>query len=595
MKTDATPSFFKLRSAWVCLWSVPALALLTHSLLTGQGREGLTWLGQFLLALFVSLFTFKKGLHRVLVTILLFFLASAALEPLLVERIWQDPQTRDLTSTLQDSQRNLVTRTSVRSWRAPPEDELELSFESRVAEGRTGWDWFRSTGGFKLTPLTDRGKTFTRVETPTGGDPYLMRTFDLRSPAGGRTFKVDVEMRAPEMIEAKRCRGVWLQTWGPGGEAACQDVALGPEWKSFDLTWTAPPASTSHIVRVILNDFDGLRYDVRNVKLFERRAGTWLRLEPLLEEGAAVKLSLDAGEPAAYGFVPESTWRPFSFTLTSPNQVKSLRAFLSVGSSQSSHTTVELRRTRVTTGERDLKPQPTFKRSQLWFSHPNLAAHTILSVSLVALAGAALLRTALALCALAGFLLLSVGSRAALLAFGFGTAWLLWLLRKQRRWLTGVTALGFVLSVGLILTGHFQSALLTREGTSRLDIWHVAAQAVLAHPWRGVDFPSYWGTAYRGDSTELVTHAHNFWLYLASRHGVSGLLVALWITGGLVYIAWRWGRWRGLALVTPVLLMNVFDYTLFYSGVLLPLILGLNALREEAPGEDENAPQVGLR
>jgi O-antigen ligase len=119
---------------------------------------------------------------------------------------------------------------------------------------------------------------------------------------------------------------------------------------------------------------------------------------------------------------------------------------------------------------------------------------------------------------------------------------------------------------------------------SRWDIWQVALQALLAYPltglgtqpfisfMAGLDFPRHL----------IATHAHNLWLQFGAAYGIPGLLAALWLTGGLLGLAWRWGRWRGLGLVVPVMIMQLFDYTLFYAGVLFPLILGLNALRDNA-------------
>ena len=120
-----------------------------------------------------------------------------------------------------------------------------------------------------------------------------------------------------------------------------------------------------------------------------------------------------------------------------------------------------------------------------------------------------------------------------------------------------------------------------RGGTSRLEIWRVALQALLEHPWIGIgpDFGSYWETAQPARRVKATTHAHNLWLAFAAAYGLPGLFAILWVTGGFLLLAWRWGRWRALALVVSILIMNLFDYTLFYSGVLFPLLLGLNALR----------------
>jgi hypothetical protein len=42
-----------------------------------------------------------------------------------------------------------------------------------------------------------------------------------------------------------------------------------------------------------------------------------------------------------------------------------------------------------------------------------------------------------------------------------------------------------------------------------------------------------------------------------------------------LWLGWRSQRGIGLLLVSAAWLLNVFDYTLFYAGVFVPLLIGL--------------------
>ena len=583
-------SYLHPKKAWLLLLLPPALLLLASKLVEAQWRASYEVFGQFFVAFAVSTLVLPvKMLRALLVAVLALFFAAAVAGPFLAARVWQDPQALSLGDVVANLRHNTVTTLAARSWRLPAEAEgLELSFDARLVRGALGWDWFRSAGGFELTPLEEDGIPFTRVVTPQGGDPYLMRTFDVGSPAGGRTFRVALEMRSPAPIPAEGCRGVWLQTWGPGGDAKCQPVDLGPEWRPLELTWTAPEASESSVIRVVLNDFDGLSYDVRNVELYEFKNNGWQRLEPTLQEAAGLSVNWAGAEPhAGRGFVPTSDWQTFNFSLEPPPGAPSLRALLSVGSTQSGEAQVEVRNTRLENpGGPPPTPVPTYPRAQLWFSHPNLAAHTLLSLVLATLATTTSLGLTLVVSSLAVLSVLLIRSRAAWLALVLGAGWSVFLTPpfKNRRRLSVLLAGVVLVGVGVFSAISFRSGVFAnRTGTSRLEIWGVAGRALFEHPWRGIgqaSFADYWRETYRGNSQETVTHAHNLWLQFAAVYGLPGLVAILWLTGGLLYLAWRWGRLRGLALVVPVFVMNTFDYTFFYSGVLFPLLLGMNALRD---------------
>ncbi|CAN5905260.1 hypothetical protein BH24DEI2_BH24DEI2_03990 [soil metagenome] len=587
--------YLQLKKAWLWLWLVPALVLATSSLAEARWRTAYELAGQFALALAVSALVIPVRLLRfTLVVVLAVFFVVALAGPILASHVWQDPQALGFDDLLTNLRHNTVTTVAARSWNVPADAErLELSFEARLAEGTLGWDWFRSAGDFEVTPLEEDGAAFTHVVTPQGGDPYLFRTFELAGPAGGKTFRIQLEMRSATPIPAKACRGIWLQTWGPGGGAACQAVALGREWRPVYLEWTAPAESESSVVRVVLNDFDGLSYDLRKVELYERSEGAWRRLEPLLQAAVSLALVWDGKnvEPqAGWGLLPTSAWQTFDFLLAPPAGA-SLRALLSVGSSQSKDVAVEVRNTRLSDRRGHLvAPVPTFPRAQLWFSHPNLAAHTLLAFSLATLTTLSSPALTLVVSGGAALSVFLIRSRAAGLALVLGAGWfslLAYPFKARSRVVLFLAAAVLLVSALTFTSSTFRSRVFfERTGTNRPEIWRVAWQAFLEHPLTGLgptSFSTYWQATYVGNSQEIVPHAHNLWLQFAALYGLPGLIAILWLTGGFLYLAWTWGRWRGLALVVPIFIMNLFDYTLFYSGVLFPLILGMNALRQKEP------------
>ena len=563
--------------------------LVVTSLIFRGGAGALPLMGQFSLGLLMSLVL--TPLSRVprlggalLVALALLFVLGFTERQLSVS-IWQNPDEAALVTAFKNREVDRITTYGVRAWSlgATPGEALTLSLEARLAAGDTLKDWVRSDAHYELTQLEEAGEVFMRVVTPFGSDPYLMRTFDIGEPVGGHTFRVTLELRAPEPIPAEGCRGVWLQAWYEGGDAKCLAVGLDGAWRAFDLTWTAPEEASSSVVRVVLNDFDGLSYDVRRVKLYRSEQGAWERLEPLIPQGASLQFGWKGRvlEPqSGTAFVPTRDWRRYTFTTIKPApELGPLTATLHLGDDQGD-AILETRYTALFSGPNaPLRPVPVQARQSLLFGDPNLAGHTLVTLGLVALllASTNWLSALIIATTLGGVLL--TGSRAAWLGALVGLPWLLLLGgSKKRIWLVGgVVALGalFLRVFGLQSLGRL-GFVGVDEAVTRPQIWRVALDAFLNHPWQGLGaggFAANW--AAHAQPGLVVTHAHNLWLEFAAAYGLLGLVAILWLTGGFLALAWRWGRWRGLALVVPVFIHEHLRLPpSFYSGVLFPLLLG---------------------
>jgi len=591
------------------LWGVVLLAsvlpLLLYGLLFGVSAGLLALIGQLALAFVVGLVRLPpRVLSRGLLALLALLLVGALVERGLSKYVWQTSDKAGLVNTLSRLHRDTVSTYGFRSWAAPEGERATFSFEVRLLAGKPGWDWFRSERGFHLEPRREAEGDFTRVHPPPDGKGYVMRTFDLGEPIGGRRFRVLLDLRDPngparspererevaadpiesgKPVGGTRCRGISLQAWSEGGGGRCLPVTLDAEWQRYSLSWRVPEGVTSSVVRVVLSDF-GRTFDVRRVKFYMGGRG----LGPLLPQAAYAQVAW-AERPEAqsgYPFIPTPEWQRHSLEVHKGMGHGDDRITASLYTAQG--LTLETRGVALT-GPSGVPaaPAPSSTRQTILFGDPNLAGHTLAALGLALLSVTRSLPVGLggALLTFVGVAL--TGSRAAWLGVAVGLPWLLLLVPRRKRWL--FTALGLGAFVGLVFWEAGAARLFSiREVTARTDIWGAAWRVVQGSPLRGLgeeSFAAYWARLYGG---EAVQHAHNFWLELAAAYGVFGLAAALLLTAGLAVLAWRWGGHRGLALVAAVLVMNVFDTTLLYGGVLFPLVLALGALRKEPARGERN-------
>ena len=615
------------------LWLAVSAPLLLYAAVFQSSVSALFGLiGELFLACLVALLPVgPRALRWFFGGALVLLLAGGVLERDLSRYDWQVSDKAGLWSAL--GREAEVSGYGYRNWDAADATEpVKLSAEVRLVSGQPAWNWFRSDAEFVLTPQTGATYPYTQVEVPAAqdakGPPYLMRTFDFRKPLGGTIFRVLVDLRRAEgnaaasvtrvsdpetsatsptdsstdgqadtsivrgaPIGGRQCSGLLLQAWAYRGGGRCLPLVLSDTWTRYSLSWHVPEAVDASVVRVLLSGLTG-NYDVRRVRLFTLKR----ELKPLLPQGGALNLTWGERPEAQSGqsFIPTSKWQQLGVKVrrqvgaavnNTVNNTMNNTANDTVTAHLSSASGLVLATRNVTltdaTGKR-LPEAVSSTRQTIIFGDPNLAGHTLATLGLALVTLSPPLWGVLA-AALTLFGLVLTGSRAALIGLVGGLLWLFWLRlpRGARRF--GFAALGLV---GLGLLGVLWPKLSALrlfslgEVTARSDIWQGAWTAFMTHPLRGLGaggFPHYWAETHSGVGGEAVQHAHNVWLEFASSYGVLGLLSVTVLSVGLCWLAWRSGGAKALAFVVGVLLMNVFDTTLFYAGVLFPLLLTLGA------------------
>ena len=547
---------------------------------------------------FLVFSTSKRPSWGLLAGILILIVASSG-EKWGAARSWYSPQvdtplTTTLLAGLNRTQRLTSPGDQLTVWNkywslnlenTALEDGVTVSFEARRSSGQPGWQWFKYDPGFRLESLAEANEPYTRVYPPAGGGSYITRRINTGQRLAGRTFRASLELRASKPLTTSGCTGVILREVG-GDTKACQPVSLGPAWTITNLTWTVPARAASSIIRLELR-LPVERYDVRHVKL-EELTSSWQALEPL--EPAGVNLSLDIPSVApvfhpAYSFLPSETWQPYSFTFSGKTlqDISTLRLKLRLEGASA----LDIRGLTLESYHQ-LNSLAYPPRSKLWFGHANLLGHSVATTGLAFVSGVSGAWAKLLGGVITLFGVSLSGSRAAWLAATVGILFLLVLRPKKHLFPVILLLAGITLTLGFGGTGTSNrfsvSGLEDSNTVARPTIWRLSWQIFLAHPVYGVGeggFVDAWESIAPDNTAETVRHAHNLWLEFATLYGSPGLLAILWFSFGLVCWAWSRGTWTALGVVIPVLFMNVFDYTLFYAGVLLPLALALGQYKRE--------------
>ncbi len=468
-------------------------------------------------------------------------------------------------------------RAGLRSWRLDPvTQDLKISLELRLVGGQMNWFWFGKEA--QLESMS----SYTRWYHPKG---QISRRFYIGEPLRDKTFRVSFQARSAEAV-CGRLRFIDR----PVSVRSRQELCTSTAWQSFSFEWKPSAEAQGKFLEIVLDNVATTYFDIAQVKL-ERWQDGWLDMPPAAPTGVGIGLiwaDKPAGPSPEFRFLPSSEWQTYTFSYSDAQLLSKERLLTYLDLEPS--LAVEVKNVVIqslTPGTIQPIALPRVIRQTLFSPHANLAGHMIAVVTLsyFVLGQSIGLGTVALIVSVASIWL--TGSRTAFLAILLAFMLLLYFMAKRRRWL--IYSICAVMLAGSI--GFFGLSRLGRliefdnEATPRPEIWRLAWQVFRENPLTGLSSEEFRGYALeRGVGVEAggVTHAHNFLLYLASTYGIFGLIASLWLTGGLLWLAWNWGRWRALAFIVPIFFMNIFDVSLFYIGVILPLCLVLNSFWKQS-------------
>lgn len=580
------------RLRWALLLAAPLLLPLPFQWASGQ-----TGLGLAIQALGVALLVFVcAGERRGAV---LGFLA--ALAGLLVVGFGLQASTAHMLASADAGIGSYLTRTSrlgprdmywstAKEWRVDPSvGAVEVSLDLRLVAGSPGSDWYRYHPQMTIAPCEGpTGGGCSRIgvpEAPQDARPLnISRELDTGAPLAGRTFRLLASLRSETQQSTSGCEGLVLQENGGGYRGQCRVVELSGEWTPYAVEWTAPEGVTGSELRVLVSNIASA-YEIADVTVEELTDEGWRSLGPLEPQGLQVavrNVGMGRQDTEAHTLVPTEEWESHRLVLDSAGLVAD--GLLRLNFQLEGLVGVEVRDLRVVPlgGSEALAPASE-GRWNLGFGQPNLLGHSAAATgtAVAALAGAPWVQ---GLGLLGAFVLVvQSGSRTALVALALFS--LLLALQLGRRRFRVALLVGVVVAaagVAVLAPAPLQrfSSLQDGNAVARSEIRAVAAAAMVQHPLTGLgerSFASYWVEESGGWPNLAPNHAHNFVLQLGAQYGVPGLVAALAFLALLVRYAWVRRRWRGLLVFAPVLVLSLFDHTLFFPGVLGPLLVALQA------------------
>jgi hypothetical protein len=313
--------------------------------------------------------------------------------------------------------------------------------------------------------------------------------------------------------------------------------------------------------------------------------GAWQTLGPLEPTGVLVRANLTNLDPALRPSItvsPSAQWQLSRLKFAVPENLKNLSFFMQLEAGLS----LEIRNLSVKSLITPLQPQQGLfmNRISLWFEQANFLGHSLAMVALAVLSTGTSLFVSLSIESLALLGIYLTGSRA---------AWFTTIIVGSLFIVSNATTkrLRFILLAGLLMIAAFLftqdlgrvQVLEDQNSVTRQEIWQFAWDKMLEHPLRGLSetFAMAWQQDRQTALQDSPFHAHNLWLEFGSSYGLPGFIAAVLLSLSLSYFSWKWARWKGLLLVVSVFALNTLDYTLFYTGVLLPFIVGLNILRKQ--------------
>lgn len=464
---------------------------------------------------------------------------------------------------------------------------LQLSFSARQASGVSGWDWMTGSQAKHLSWRLIDG-VVTTVFKPSGSNPFIFRRAYFQHEIAGARVRASVSMRTIGNPN-RSCGAIALVASGTTTMQR-EPICAVSQWQTFSVAWNIPGTISSGGVDLVLNGFKRSTLQLRSPTVDLERNGSWRSLFPLSPTGIGLDLTWMSNgtlHQLHRQFRPSSAWKMYLVSLEedSLRGATRIEAHITV----EPDTTIAMSEPRLQVGSsskyaRRLVPVPG--RLNLGLAHPNLAGHSV-ATAFIGLVGLGLPAPMIVpVMAISWFDIWLSGSRAAALGILASLGLILYSLGRRRPiriaiLAVAVTGLYYVLRhLGGLGRATPFSTNLVADPISRPDIWHLALQGLREHVLFGLRGAHLTFAQFSQAHGFPVTHAHDIWLQYAVMYGVPGVLAILWLSGGLAYVAWSRGGVRGILIVGTVFLMNVFDVSLFFSAVLVPLTLSLNALRQ---------------
>lgn len=523
----------------------------------------------------------------------------------LVGKTWTLADAGTLEAMLDEGAEGVVTAPTG-SLQTGSYPDLELTLAVRGRSEAPGWQWYTNHPTTSQELSGEGNDAFTRI---TGLRAAVVRRVRSQLPLAGRSVRVGVELRAPEPVTSSTC-GLGLRTFEPSAQH-CEALAIGVDWREYGALYTFPDDAVQAVFEVVVGPTDVEYLDVRSLRVEESIDGLWTEVGVIEPAGLNLRVpvpGLHVFEHPTLNIVPEEGWRRHSLAIPGEPfaEAVTLTALLQIEAG----TAVELRDVELRPLMDDATPAvaEAVDRSSFLYEQANLAGHSYVASGLLALAlilgaaasrrGVFTTRSTAAACLVVTALLAAVivtGSRTAFVGAVAGTVALVVMAagasakRTGRRLIAGgvLAAIALVAAVfAIVPTGDLLGRLAFWQAdapganqVSRVEIWNLAVEGIREAPlagWGADGFADLWRENHPDDGRAVPQHAHNFWLQLAVAYGLPGLLAASWLSIGLVFISLRARSAFVTAIVAAVLVMQLFDSTLTFVGVLLPLVGLLN-------------------
>lgn len=486
-------------------------------------------------------------------------------------------------------------------------EAVQIEFDLRLAEGTPGTDWYRYHPEITIEPCgssAGRPGGCSRVsvpESPEAGLPLnLSRELDTGEALGGRTFRLSASLRSETKQSTWGCDGLVLQENGGSFRGQCQPVVLDDTWTEYQAEWDVPEEVAGSELRVLLSNITS-DFEVAGVGVEELRDGEWHALGPLEPFGLQVSVrnpGTSRQDVKAKTFMPTQEWKRQRAVLDTSGLLEEGVLRLNFQTEGLIGLAVRDLSVRPSGSERELVPLNE-QRWSLGYGQPNLLGHSAATAgAAIAVLAAAPAVQGLGLVA-ALVLVLQSGSRAALVALvAFVALFVLAGRGRRLKIVLPLAAAAAVLGVVVFAPQIAERFLSFQDGNSvpRSEIRSTAVAVLEQRPLLGLgaqSFRSFWAEENAGWANVAPSHAHNFVLQLAARYGIPGLLAGSAFLLLLARYAWQRRRVRGLLLLVPVLVMNFFDFTLFFPGVLATLLLGIQGRSERTEMQATNAEHAG--